>query len=183
MTTVDSLAQQGQWKDAVEKLNAAGSLLDQASAAEEKFRQEEEMKRQGEIKKQEDMKKQQASQPPNNLILIYAGIAVAVIVAVVALALTRMRSRKSPAGVPRMSGAASIAETKSPLTPPSPPSEVKPKPPSETKLELEHERITEMLHAFEEKYKKGEITEKSYQRLKSKYEAQLKEIEKKIAQG
>lgn len=48
------------------------------------------------------------------------------------------------------------------------------------KLKLEKAGIVEMLEDLEEKYEKGEITSASYQRLKSKYEGQLKEVEGKI---
>jgi len=45
------------------------------------------------------------------------------------------------------------------------------------KMELEKERIHEMLKTFKEKFDKGEIDEETYLRLKDKYEKELKKLE------
>jgi PKD repeat protein len=47
---------------------------------------------------------------------------------------------------------------------------------TKVKLELERERIMEMLKTFKEKYDKGEIDEKTYLRMKTKYENELKKL-------
>lgn len=44
------------------------------------------------------------------------------------------------------------------------------------KIELERERITEMLNTFKEKYDKGEIDKETYLRLKKKYENELERL-------
>lgn len=51
-----------------------------------------------------------------------------------------------------------------------------PKPVEKAKIELEKERIAEMLKTFKEKYDKGEIDENTYKKLKNKYEKELAEL-------
>lgn len=45
------------------------------------------------------------------------------------------------------------------------------------KMELERERITDMIKTFKEKFNKGEIDEETYLRLKNKYERELEKLE------
>ena len=98
-----------------------------------------------------------------------SGVVIVAICGAVTIIRKRRKALPSPAPVTAM------VEEK-----PSPPEEIKFRPPVRVKLELEKERITEMLKAFKEKYEGGEISEEAYKKLKSKYEEKLKEIERQL---
>ena len=60
------------------------------------------------------------------------------------------------------------------------PSHPKPEAREKALLELEKERLTEMLSEFRKRYEEGEIDEESYEKLKSKYQRKIEEIDEQL---